>query len=73
MTDKRDTYKYKFLVDGKIVHHGITNDLDRREKEHQNSRSSWEKGKIEQIGSAVTHESAKEWERDQSKTQTPPR
>ena len=31
----RDTYKYHFKVDNKTVHTGITNDLGRRELEHQ--------------------------------------
>jgi predicted GIY-YIG superfamily endonuclease len=30
----RDTYKYHFKVGNKIVHGGITTDLERREKEH---------------------------------------
>ena len=35
MTNKRDTYKYDYKVRNKIVHSGITGDLDRREQEHQ--------------------------------------
>ena len=31
---KRDTFKYHFKVGNKIVHGGITNNLDRREQEH---------------------------------------
>ena len=31
----RDTYKYHFKRGNKILHTGITNDLDRREGEHQ--------------------------------------
>ena len=36
MAKKRDTYKYDYKVGNRIVHGGITNDLDRREEEHQN-------------------------------------
>ena len=36
MAKKRDTYKYDYKVGNGIVHSGITNDLDRREQEHQN-------------------------------------
>ena len=35
MAKKRDTYKYDFKVGNKIVHSGITNDLERREDEHR--------------------------------------
>ena len=31
----RDTYKYHFKRGNKILHTGTTNDLERREKEHQ--------------------------------------
>lgn len=29
MGSKRDTYKYQFKVGNKVVHEGITNDLDK--------------------------------------------
>ena len=32
---KRDTYKYHLKRGNQIIRSGITNDLDRREKEHQ--------------------------------------
>ena len=32
---KRDTYKYHLKRGNKVIRSGITNDLDRREKEHQ--------------------------------------
>lgn len=35
MANPRDTYKYQLKVGNKIVHGGITNDLNRREQEHQ--------------------------------------
>ena len=33
----RDTYKYHLKEGRKVVHRGITNDLDHREGEHQES------------------------------------
>ena len=57
----RDMSRYHFKVGNKIVHGGITNDLDRREQEHQRK---WPKGHIVQVGPKVTRGSALEWERD---------
>ena len=47
MSNPRDTYKYQFKVGNKIFHGGITNDLDRREQEHQ---QKWPTGHITQVG-----------------------
>jgi predicted GIY-YIG superfamily endonuclease len=69
----RDTYKYHFKVGNVIVHGGITNDLNRREIEHQNSgrysvhkgqRVYWKDGHISQVGAAVTKESGLNWENE---------
>lgn len=57
----RDTYKYHLLKDGKIVHRGITNDLDRRESEHQQEHPG---SRIQQIGRITTRDAALEWERE---------
>lgn len=59
MLKKRDTYKYHFKVGKKIVHGGITNDLDRREHEHQQTRP---KGHIVQVGRRTTKDAARQWE-----------
>ncbi len=60
----RDTYKYH-LKDGKrIVHRGITNDLSRREQEHQ---SEYPESQIKQVGRRTTREAALEWERNGGK------
>lgn len=59
MPQKRDTYKYYFKIGNKIVHGGITDDLDRREMEHQ---QKWPKGHINQVGRCTTEEAAREWE-----------
>lgn len=61
MPKRRDTYKYHFKVGNKIVHGGITNDLERRETEHQRK---WPRGHIKQVGNRTTEEAARQWEDD---------
>ena len=60
MGKPRDTYKYLYKIGNKIVHGGITNDLDRREQEHQ---QKWSKGHIKQVGRRTTEEAARKWEK----------
>lgn len=64
MAAKRDTYKYHYKRDNKIVKSGITEDLERREKEHQRK---WPGGHIIQVGRRTTKEAAKAWEDKQKK------
>ena len=59
MVTKRDTYKYQFKIGGRIIHRGITNDLDRREQEHQ---QKWPNGHITPVGRRTTEEAARKWE-----------
>ena len=59
MAKPRDAYKYYFKVGNKIVHGGITDDLERREEEHL---QKWPKGDIVQVGRRTTEEAAIEWE-----------
>lgn len=61
MGKTRNTYKYNFKVSHKIVHRGITDDLERREQEHQ---QKWPKGHISQVGRRTTEEAAREWEEE---------
>ena len=61
MANKRDTYKYAFKKGHKIVHKGITDDLERRESEHQ---QKWPGGHIKQVGRRTTEEAARQWEKD---------
>ena len=56
----RDTNRYHFKDGNTILHRGITNDLERREAEHQ---EKWPDGHITKIGPRVTRESGLEWER----------
>ena len=65
MGKPRDTYKYYFKNDQKVVHGGITNDLERRELEHQ---QRWPKGHILQAGRRTTEEGARKWEKDKGFT-----
>ena len=59
---ERDTYKYQFKLGKKIVHGGITDDLERREQEHQAKYGL--KGHIKQVGRRTTEEAAREWEEE---------
>lgn len=61
MTKERDTYKYQFKVGNKVVHGGITNDLARREQEHQ---QKWSSGHIKQVGHRTTEDAARDWEKE---------
>ncbi len=67
----RDTYKYHFKKGNKIVHTGITNDLDRREREHKSEHE--ESGHITQVGRKTTRDAALAWEREQAKKGKPTR
>ena len=60
----RDTYKYDFKRGNKIVHSGITIDLDRREGELE---QRWSEGHIVQVGRKTTDEAAREWEKSKRK------
>lgn len=62
MGKPRDTYKYNFKVGNKIVHRGITEDLEQREQQHQ---QKWPKGHIKQVGRRTSEEAAREWEKEQ--------
>ena len=61
----RDTYKYHFKKGNKIVHTGITNDLERREQEHK--QDFGESGHIKKVGHVTTRDAALKWESDQAK------
>ncbi|MFH1477828.1 MAG: hypothetical protein ABIH24_10140 [Verrucomicrobiota bacterium] len=67
---KRNTFTYDFKIAQKIVHSGITKDLDRREAQHQ---QRWPQGHIVKVGAAKTEDAARDWEETKHKTITPPR
>jgi predicted GIY-YIG superfamily endonuclease len=56
----RDTFKYHLKRGARVVHRGITNDLARREAEHQDRFPG---ATIHQVGRRTTREAALEWER----------
>ena len=67
----RDTYKYHFKEGNKIVHTGITNDLDRREQEHK--QDFGKSGHIKKVGNITTRDAALKWEGEQAKRGNPTR
>ena len=61
MAAKRDTYRYRFnSPSGKILRSGITNDPERREREHKATLSK--NGSLEKVGPPVSRETALKWE-----------
>ena len=60
----RDTYKYHYYWRGKVAHRGITDDLGRREQEHQ---EKWPGGHITPVGNKTTRDAALNWEREGGK------
>ena len=61
MAKPRNTHKYKFKIGNKVVHGGITKDLERRDLEH---KQTWPKGHIVQVGRKTTEEAARKWEEE---------
>lgn len=59
----RDTYKYHLKQGNKIIRSGITNNLDRREKELQQEYG--ENVHITKVGNATTRDGARNWEKEQ--------
>jgi hypothetical protein len=59
-TKPRNTYKYHFIVGGKIVYRGVTSNLDFRRDEHL---KRWPSGHLVQIGRRTTMAKAVEWMR----------
>lgn len=60
MSKRRDTYKYHLIKNRKIVHRGITDDLERRKREHQ---QEFPGSRVKPIGRRTTRDAALEWER----------
>ena len=56
----RNTYRYRLKVGDRVILHGFTTDLARRQKEHQ---LRWPAARVEPIGEATSHREAWEWER----------
>lgn len=71
MAVARNTYKYKFKRGRMVVHVGITNDLERREREHKTKYGK--DGHIVKVGRVTTRIAALEWEREQAEKGSPTR
>ena len=61
MSKPRNYYKYQYKIGRKIVHGGITKDIERREQEHQ---QVWPSGHIKQVGRRTTEDAARKWEEE---------
>ena len=70
MATRSTYYRYHFRLGNKIVHTGITNDIDLRELEHRR-KDGWERGHIVQVGYRTTPEAALQWEDEQRKSGKP--
>ena len=62
MPQRRAWHTYHFKIGNKIIHKGITKDLDRREGEHQALNPE---GHIFEVGGAKTEKGARDWEKEQ--------
>lgn len=69
MPTNRDTYKYHLKKGNKILHTGITNDLQRRESEHQQTYGKTVH--IKQVGNRTTRTAGFQWEAEQRKNDKP--
>ena len=67
----RNTYKYHFKIGNRIVHTGITKDLDRREQEHKNTFGV--EGHMKTVGRPTTLDVALKWESEQTRLGNPTR
>ncbi len=65
MPKPRNHYRYNYKIGNKIVHGGITKDLERREEEHQ---QKWPNGHIKQVGKKTTEDAARKWEEEKGYT-----
>lgn len=60
---KRNWYTYEFKKGNKILHKGITQDVERREEEHKANINS--NGHIKPVGHAKTEKGVRDWEKEQ--------
>ena len=63
--EHRNYVRYQLKDRNKVVYRGITNDPDRRYKEHQHDKQFTS---MEIIGPRVTEESARKWEQESLET-----
>ena len=60
MAKPRNYIKYRVHVKGKVVHGGITTNLEQRKEQH---KQKWPNSIIRKVGGKVTEESARDWEK----------
>ena len=60
----RNIRRYHYWWRGKVVHRGVTKDLEKREQDH---KQKWPGGHIQQIGPSVTKDTSLKWEREGGK------
>lgn len=57
--EARDTYKYQLKKGNKVIYIGVTNDLERREKQHQMTSPG---SRLVKVGRRTTKSAALKWE-----------
>ena len=67
----RDTFKYHFKIGNRIVHTGITTDLEKCEQAHKSTFGAT--GHIKTVGRATTRDAALKWEGKQTQLGNPTR
>lgn len=60
---EKDTYKYKVILNGKIIEVGITHDLKIRASD---TKIRFPDAIVKQVGRKTTFQEAGEWEKEQS-------
>ena len=70
MPTNRIIFRYHFKLGDKIVHTGVTYDIDRSEAEHR-SEPGMRKGYAKQVGLRTTYDIAFAWLREQAKKGKP--
>ncbi len=63
MPTYRTAYRYYFKKGNKVVHVGITDDIDQCEYEHKN-QPGCSKGHIVQVGERTTLKIARQWKKE---------
>lgn len=66
MADKRDTTKYEVYDGNRLVYVGITNDIERRTKEHEAEGMDFTR--VKKVGNATTKKAAGDWEEERIQT-----
>lgn len=68
-TQPRPRYRYELVVDGKVVFHNFTTDLDLAQ---QNHLRRYPRGEVRQVGDPTTHREAFLWNKEYWRTRRRP-